>query len=84
MTLKEDFSEEEIIRFISSGPAEILGFNLNINKGEKANITLFTPEGSTNFGKSDIECLSKNSPFIGAKLRGKVIGVINNNKINLI
>ena len=83
-TLGEDFSEEEVIRLIATNPAKILGFNPKIDTNEKANITLFNPKGSTNFGKSDIECLSKNSPFIGTELKGKVIGVINNNKINLI
>lgn len=82
--LEKEFSEEEIIQLISTNPAKILGFNLKIDIKEKANITLFTSEGSYNFEESDIECFSKNSPFIGSKLKGKVVGIINNNKINLI
>ncbi len=82
--LEKEFSEEEIIQLISTNPAKILGFNLKIDIKEKANITLFTSEGSYNFEESDIECFSKNSPFIGSKLKGKVVGTINNNKINLI
>tara|TARA_Y100000766_G_C18916192_1_gene611604 strand:+ start:3010 stop:4269 length:1260 start_codon:yes stop_codon:yes gene_type:complete len=82
--LEKEFSGEEIIQLISTNPAKILGLNLKIDNKEKANITLFTSEGSYNFEESDIECISKNSPFIGSKLKGKVIGIINNNKINLI
>ena len=80
----EGFSDEDIIRLISTNPSKILGFNLKIDEKEKANITLFNTNESTYFEKSDIECFSKNSPFIGAELKGKVIGVINNNQLKLI
>ena len=83
-TLGDDFSDEDIIRLIATNPSKVLGFNLKIDEKEKANITLFNTKGSTHFGKSDIECISKNSPFIGAELKGKVIGVINNNQLKLI
>jgi dihydroorotase len=83
-TLGEGFSDEDIIRLISTNPSKILGFNLKIDEKEKANITLFNTKESTYFEKSDIECFSKNSPFIGAELKGKVIGVINNNQLKLI
>jgi dihydroorotase len=83
-TLGEDFSDEDIIRLIATNPSKILGLNLKIDEKEKANITLFNTKGSTHFGKSDIECFSKNSPFIGAELKGKVIGVINNNQLKLV
>jgi dihydroorotase len=83
-TLGEGFSDEDIIRLISTNPSKILGFNLKIDEKEKANITLFNTNESTYFEKSDIECFSKNSPFIGAELKGKVIGVINNNQLKLI
>jgi dihydroorotase len=83
-TLGEEFSDEDIIRLIATNPSKILGINLKIDEKEKANITLFKTKGSTHFGKSDIECFSKNSPFIGAELKGKVIGVINNNQLKLI
>jgi dihydroorotase len=83
-TLGEEFSDEDIIRLIATNPSKILGINLKIDEKEKANITLFKTKGSTHFGKSDIECFSKNSPFIGAELKGKVIGVINNNQLRLI
>ncbi len=81
--LGNDFSEEEIIRLIATNPAEILGLNFKIEENEKANLTIFSQDESYNFKKSDIQCLSKNSPFIGSEIKGKVIGIINNNKIQL-
>jgi len=79
--LGDNFSEEEIIRLIATNPSKILGLKPKIDENEKANLTLFSHEGSNNFEVTDIECLSKNSPFLGAELKGKVIGIINNNKI---
>ncbi|MBO73576.1 MAG: dihydroorotase [Flavobacteriales bacterium] len=81
--LGDDFSEEEITQLISSNPARILGLNYKIDEGESANITIFSSNGNYTFEKSEIECLSKNSPFIGAELKGKVIGIVNNKKIKL-
>ncbi len=82
-TLDNEFSQEEIIRLISTNPARILGLDYKIDESKLANITIYSQKGNSNFMKSDIECLSKNSPFIGAELKGKVVGIINNNKIKL-
>ena len=79
--LGNDFSDEEIIKLIATNPADVLGITQKIDINEKANITIFRSKGNFNFKKSDIKCLSKNSPFIGSELKGEVIGIINNGKI---
>lgn len=59
-------------------------FNLeisSINKGEKANLTLFNPEFSYLFSKEHIVSTSKNSIFLNKKLNGKAYGIISNNTI---
>lgn len=48
-----------------------------IKEGEKANITLFNPNTEFELTASHIKSKSKNSPFIGKTLKGKVIGIIN-------
>ncbi len=50
--------------------------NNPIQVGQKANLTLFNPEGNYVFKQENILSKSKNSPFIGKKLKGKVYGVI--------
>lgn len=50
--------------------------NNPIQVGQKANLTLFNPEENYTFGIENILSKSKNSPFIGKKLKGKVYGVI--------
>jgi dihydroorotase len=54
-----------------------------INEGQIATLTLFTPDTEFVFEENMIQSKSKNSPFIGKKLKGKVIGIINKSNIHL-
>ena len=55
-----------------------------IKVGNKANITIFTTNDEWIFGKENIVSKSKNSAFLGSKMKGKVIGIYNNSKITLV
>ncbi|MCF6212861.1 MAG: dihydroorotase [Flavobacteriaceae bacterium] len=55
----------------------------SVNENQKANITLFNPEGDSVFGQKQILSSSKNAIFLNKKLKGKVYGVINNGKMIL-
>jgi dihydroorotase len=55
-----------------------------IKEGEMATLTLFTPGAEYVFEEKMIRSKSKNSPFIGKTLKGKVFGIINKNKFELI
>lgn len=57
--------------------------NNSITEGEIANITLFNPEGDSVFTKENILSKSKNSAFLGANLKGKVYGILNQGKLIL-
>ena len=57
--------------------------NQTIDKGQKANITLFSPEGNWTFEKENILSKSKNSAFLGTKMKGKVYGIYNKGKLIL-
>ena len=54
-----------------------------IKKGAKADLTLFNPNGTRTFTEKDILSKSKNSAFLGSKLKGVVYGVIAKNKLEL-
>ncbi len=59
-------------------------FNLplpEIKEGSAACLTLFNPDQKYTFEKSMIRSRSYNNPFIGKQLKGKVIGIINKNKV---
>ncbi len=74
----------EFINCITTNPKTIFGIaNLEIKEGEKADITLFNPEGETTFLKENILSTSKNSPFVNKILKGKVYGIFANNQLIL-
>lgn len=54
-----------------------------IKEGETACLTLFVPGTEFIFEENMIRSKSKNSPFIGKQLKGKVIGIINRSNIQL-
>ena len=79
--LKKILELEDLIEKIAERPREILNLeSTKIAESEKANLTLFCPNVGWTFTKNDIYSKSFNTPFIGRKMLGKVIGVINNNQ----
>ena len=69
---------EVIVEKLTAGK-EIFGIKSSkIEKGAKANLTLFTPRGKSTFSKQDILSKSKNSAFLGFETQGKVYGILNN------
>ena len=79
--LKDKIELESIITKLTTNPRKLLQIKqAEIKEGANANITLFNPEATTTFTKEDIVSKSKNTPFIGKELIGKVYGVINNNQ----
>ena len=76
-TNNEKLSIEEIIEKITDNPRKILRLkNPKIKEGAKANLTVFAPHQEWVYEEKNIISKSKNSPFIGKKLKGKVIKVI--------
>jgi len=72
---------EALVKALTINPRTILGLDQpKIEEGEKANLTFFSLKDSTVLDEKNILSKSKNSPFIGKTLQGKVIGSINNNK----
>ena len=79
--LEKHLSLNQIIDKISNNPRKILGIkNNSIEEGNTANLTIFDPEIKWEFEKKDIISKSKNTPFVGEKLKGKALALVNNNK----
>ena len=55
----------------------------SIQIGNVADLTLFNPLSEYIFKEENVLSKSKNSIFLGSKLKGKVYGVINNGLIEL-
>ncbi len=80
----KEFDLMTIIHVLSEKNRKILGIqNTSIEKGEKADLTLFVPEKDWIFNKKCISSKTKNTPFINQKLKGMVKTVIHGDKINL-
>lgn len=74
---------EVIIEKLTAG-RKIFGLdNVSIKEGEKANISLFNPEGSSEFNSENILSKSKNSAFLGSTVKGKVYGIYNQGNLTL-
>jgi dihydroorotase len=73
-----------LIEMLTLNNRNIFGLSIpQIKEGEKVCLTLFNPTTEYVFDETMIKSKSKNSAFIGQKLRGKVLGIINGNKIEL-
>ncbi len=82
-TLQTVLPLEKIIEKLTSGKA-IFGIeNQTIQEGNTANLTLFLTEDKWVFSKETILSKSKNSAFLGEKMKGKAIGIYNNGKLIL-
>lgn len=74
------FSTKKCISLLTKGKARFGLDSNDIKVGELANLTLFNPDTKYTFTKKDIHSKSHNSIFIDSKLKGKVYGIIANNK----
>ena len=75
---------EKLIDILSVAPRKIFGLPIpEIKEGTVASLTLFNPLEEYIFERSMIQSKSANAAFIGKKLKGKVIGIINKNQLVL-
>jgi dihydroorotase len=83
-SLKDTISIDRLIEAMTIIPRDIFGLeNPVIKTGNKASLTLFTTEGSCKLHNENVKSKSRNNPFIGKELNGKVIGIISNNQMYL-
>jgi dihydroorotase len=74
---------DKVIEKLTAGKSLFGIEKQSVTEGQKANITLFNPEGKSIFTKENILSKSKNSAFLGKEIKGKVYGIYNQGKIVL-
>lgn len=74
---------EKIIEKLVSGKMVFGLENQIIQEGNKANLTLFSTNQKWTFSKENILSKSKNTAFLGYKMKGKAIGIYNNGTLVL-
>jgi dihydroorotase len=73
-----------LIDLLTAAPRNIFGLPVpELKEGVPACLTLFTADDEFIFEEKMIRSKSRNSAFTGRKLKGRVIGTINNNKISM-
>ena len=77
-SLENQISIERMIELIAINPRSILNLKIpEIKIGQLANFTLFDPKEQVVYSSIDIKSKSKNNPYLGKKLLGKVHGIYN-------
>ncbi len=83
-TALPELSPEQTVDLLSYRPRQLFGLEQpGISEGQTATLTIFDPAGTTQLETGTTRSRSKNNPFIGRSLKGRVIGIFNNNALHL-
>ncbi|MCF8246720.1 MAG: dihydroorotase [Saprospiraceae bacterium] len=78
MHLSDSLTVSQLVERLAILPRSVLGLPVaKLGPGIAANLTIFDPSIEWSFSKKDIFSKSKNTPFVGWRLKGKVLGVVN-------
>lgn len=79
LALKTGLPVELLVEKLAINPRKILGLPVpGMERGENANLVMFSPDLEWVFDSSSNKSKSANSPFIGETLKGRVLAVCNN------
>ena len=73
----------QMIEKLSTNPRRIIGREIAVKEGERANLTFFDPSIQWKVEPGKFKSKSKNSPFGGRPLKGKAVGIFNNGQMFL-
>ena len=83
-TCVKDLSPQRTVELMALNPRKIFGLPIpTIMENEPIRFTLFDPTLTWTPGAENTKSHSKNSPFYGLELKGKVIGTLHPNAITL-
>ena len=83
-TILPELKEEKLISLLSTNPRTLFGLPYpRIQTGQSAVMTLFNPSADWTLKEANMRSKSRNTPFIGVDLKGKVFGIINAERVFL-
>jgi dihydroorotase len=78
MHLSNSLTISQLVEKLAFSPRQVLGLaGPKIGPGSDASLTIFDPNAEWTFSKKDIFSKSKNTPFVGWRMKGKVLAVVN-------
>lgn len=78
-----EISTSELINLLAVRPRNLFGLEVpEIAEGATASITLFDPAMEWTVEENSLKSKSRNTPFLGKKLKGKVLGTIHLRQFN--
>ena len=79
--LSKTIDWDVLIEKVTSGPRKVLNMEVpKIEEEAKANLTLLDPDKNWRLDEKSNYSKSRNSPWLGKELKGKVVAVFNNNR----
>ncbi len=79
-----ELSASQTVDLLSHRPRNIFGLeDASIREGNDATLTFFDPGGTTLLEANTMRSRSKNNPFLGKRLEGLVIGILNGERLHL-
>ena len=83
-SMKKGLSHGALVEKWALNARKILGLPIpELVEGAVANLTIFNPEREWVVDEGALRSKSRNTPLMGMKLRGKVLGVVNNGKFKV-
>jgi dihydroorotase len=83
-TRLQELTPERTVDLLSNGPRRLFGLEqISLKEGLEASLTFFDPAGKTLLQTGDTKSRSKNNPFIGRTLEGRVIGTLTGGRLHL-
>ena len=76
-------SLERIVDAFAIQPRRIFGLSSKAVGKNADSLTIFTTENHINFSEEKVRSLSRNNPFIGKEIKGKILGILNNSQLHL-
>jgi len=81
-TALPDLSVARTVELLSNGPRAVFGLGQpSVAEGQEAVLSFFDPAGKTTLTTSASK--SKNNPFLGKTLQGRVLGILNGRHLHL-
>ena len=77
-----DTKLDAVVTALTAGPRRLLGLDpLRIEEGAAARLTLFTTAGESVFTEADLRGKTTNSPLLGRRLPGRILGTVNHDRL---